>query len=242
MANTKHNELVNKTNYDKIAAAYIEHAENKFSWNNLYERPYMLSIFDDFTNKKILDAGCGTGFYSKYAIENNADVIAVDASEKMLDHLGKTIVSPKLKLHKADLAGGLPFIETGSLDYIVCSLALHYVENWGTIVSEFYRVLTKDGKLYISTHHPFADHLILNKESYFDKCLVEDEWGSGENSFKVFYYTRPLSDVLKPFINSPFTILSIDEPLPTQECKRVAPEIFEKLHKQPSFLFLVMQK
>jgi SAM-dependent methyltransferase len=235
-------ELVNKTNYDKVAAAYISHAEDKFSWNNLYERPYMLSIFDDFTNKKILDAGCGTGFYSKYGIENNADVIAVDASEKMLDHLGKTIASSKLKLHKADLADGLPFIETGSLDYIVCSLALHYLENWETIVSEFYRVLIKNGKLYISTHHPFADHLILGKKSYFDKYLVEDEWGAGENSFKVFYYTRSLSAVLKPFIDSRFNVLLIDEPLPAQECKRVAPEIFEKLYKQPSFLFLVMQK
>jgi len=50
-----------KTNYDKIAPVYIAHAEDELSWNNLYERPYMLSIFDNFTGKKILDAGCGTG-------------------------------------------------------------------------------------------------------------------------------------------------------------------------------------
>jgi len=48
--------------------------------------------------------------------------------------------------------------------------------------------------------------------------------------------------VLKPFIDSPFTILSIDEPMPPGECKKAAPEIFEKLSTQPSFLFLVLQK
>jgi SAM-dependent methyltransferase len=236
------NKIVDKTNYDNIATTYINHAENKLSWNSLYERPYMISIFDDFTNKKILDVGCGTGFYSKYAIDKNADVTAIDGSQKMLDHLSKTISSTKLKIHKADLADGLPFIEPGSLDYIICSLVLHYIENWDTIISEFYRVLKQNGKIYISTHHPFADYLILKKKSYFDKFLAEDEWGSGKDSFKVFFYTRPLSDVLKPFINSPFKILSIDEPLPTPECKRAAPEIFEKLYTQPSFLFLVLQK
>jgi SAM-dependent methyltransferase len=234
--------ITGKTNYDKIATIYISHAEDKLSWNNLYERPYMLSIFDGFTNKKILDAGSGTGFYSKYAIDKNAEVIAVDASQKMLDHLGKTIVSPKLEMYKANLADGLPFIVSDSIDYIVCSLALHYLENWGTIISEFYRVLKKTGKLYVSTHHPFADYLVLNKKSYFDKYFVEDKWGSGKNSFNVFFYTRSLSDLLKPFLHSAFHILSIDEPLPTAECKRLSPGVFKSLSEQPAFLFMVLQK
>ena len=121
--------LADETNYDKIASIYLRHAEDKLSWNNLYERPYMLSIFDDFAGKKILDAGSGTGFYSKYALAKNAEVIAVDASQKMLDHLDETGASSKLKMYKADLAKGLPFIASDSIDHIICSLALHYIEN-----------------------------------------------------------------------------------------------------------------
>jgi SAM-dependent methyltransferase len=234
--------IADETNYDKIADIYIPHAEDKLSWNNLYERPYMLSVFDDFSGKTILDAGCGTGFYSKYALEKKADVIAVDASQKMLDHLGKFDDSAKLKMYQADLAEGLPFIASGSIDYIICSLALHYLENWEVTINEFYRVIKKSGKLYISTHHPFSDYLILKKKTYFDKYLVEDVWGSGKNSFKVFFYTRSLSQLLEPFIRSAFTIISLDEPLPNEECKRSAPEIFKKLRKQPAFLFLVLQK
>jgi len=231
-----------ETNYDKIASIYLHHANDKLSWNNLYERPYMLSIFDDFTGKRILDAGCGTGYYSKYAIEKNAEVIAVDASEKMLDYVKETISSPALKLYKADLANGLPFIESDTQDYIICSLSLHYIENCEAIIDDFYRVLKKNGKIYISTHHPFADYLLLKKKSYFDKYLVEDIWGSGKKPFKVFYYTRSLTDLLLPFLKSDFKILSINEPLPTHECKILVPRIYKKLKEQPAFLFIILQK
>jgi len=234
--------MAGRTNYDKIAATYRSHAEDKLSWNNLYERPFMLSIFDNFSRKKILDAGTGTGFYSKYAINQNADVIAVDASQKMLDHLAKIVVSPRLKMYKTDLADGLPFIKSNSLDYVICSLTLHYLKDWENVINEFYRVLKKDGKLYVSTHHPFADYLVLKKKGYFDKYLAEDIWGRNKNPFNVFYYTRPLSDLLKPFVNSAFKILSIDEPLPKPELKNASPEIFEILSTQPAFIFLVLQK
>ena len=41
---------VEPTNYDSIADIYTTHVDNELSWNNLYERPYMLSIFDNFEN------------------------------------------------------------------------------------------------------------------------------------------------------------------------------------------------
>ncbi|MGD9202263.1 MAG: methyltransferase domain-containing protein [Chitinispirillia bacterium] len=49
----------------------------------------MLSIFDDFKNKNVLDVGAGTGFYSFYALNQNAHVTAVDASQFMLDFIKK---------------------------------------------------------------------------------------------------------------------------------------------------------
>ena len=132
---------VELTNYDSIADIYNAHVESELSWNNLYERPYMLSIFDSFENKNIVDVGCGTGFFSFYALKQNANVTAVDASQKMLDHIKQNDKSGKIILHKADLKNGLPFIESGSQDYIICSFVLHYIENWDAVINDFYRVL-----------------------------------------------------------------------------------------------------
>lgn len=235
-------DTVELTNYDSIADIYSAQAENELSWNNLYERPYMLSIFDTFENKNVLDVGCGTGFYSFYALKQNANVIAVDASQNMLNYLKKKDKLKKIKLFKADLKNGLSFIESNPQDFIICSLVLHYIENWETIINDFYRILKNNGKLYISTHHPFMDFLYLKKESYFAKYFVEDTWGSKEKPFKVHYYTRSLTEILKPFLNSKFNITAIEEPLPTLKCKELAPDIYQRLLEKPAFIFLTLEK
>jgi len=235
-------DTVKLTNYDNISCVYTKQVEDKLSWNNLYERPNMLSIFDKFENKNILDVGCGTGFYSFYALKHNADVIAVDASQNMLNYIKEKDRSNKIKLYKTDLTNGLPFVKSGTQDYIICSLVLHYIDNWDIIIKDFYRVLKVNGKVYISTHHPFADFLHLKKKSYFDNYLVEDTWGDKDNSFKVHYYTKPLKDILKPLLNSEFIIRKIDEPLPTKKCKELAPTTYQKLLEKPSFIFIVLEK
>jgi len=234
---------VELTRYDQISSKYIEHVNRNNSWNNLYERPYMLSLFDDFSNKTVLDLGCGTGFYSLYALEQKASsVTSVDASQEMLNHVKGKDASGRIKLVNADLTQGLPFIQNASQEYIICSLVLHYLEHWDGLVSEFYRVLKPGGKVYISTHHPFGDFLVHNKESYFDTYLIRDTWGDGDNSFPVNYYTRTLEDLLKPFLNSGLRIVSITEPQVSEDFKHLNEKAFKYLSKNPAFLFLVLEK
>jgi len=234
---------VDLTNYDAIAEVYTNKVENDLSYNNLYERPYWLSVFTSFTGKNVVDVGSGTGFYSFYALEQQAEsVIAVDASQKMLDFIAENDESKKIKLYKADLQNGLSMLESDSQDIIICSLVLHYVENWESVITDFYRVLKKGGKLYVSTHHPFADYLFLKKESYFAKYLLEDTWNTKDVPFKVHYFTRSLTDLLKPFLNSSFKIKAIEEPQPTAKCLELAPKTYQKLLEKPAFIFLTLEK
>ena len=234
---------VDLTNYDSIAEIYISKVEKELSWNNLYEREYMTSIFDDFDGKSVLDVGAGTGFYAKYALNHNAtQVIAVDASQKMLDYIAANDESKSIGLYKADLKDGLPQIATNSQDYIICSLVLHYIEDWRCIFEDFHRILKPNGKLYISTHHPLNDYIYLDKPNYFKKYIIKDTWGQGDNQFDVHYYTRPLSDLMRPIIDSPFIMECMAEPLPSQRCKELATEIYEQLSAKPGFLFFTLRK
>lgn len=230
------------TNYDQVAEKYIAHAENERSWNNLYERPYMLSVFNDFKNKSVLDAGSGTGFYSLYASSQGADVISVDISQRMLDHISEKDSLDKIRLVRANVAAGFPFLEDESQDFIICSLVLHYIENWENLLADMKRVLRKNGKVYISTHHPFNDMIHLNKENYFEKGLVSDRWGTMENTFDVHYYTRSMADLLKPFLNSGFSILNIDEPQPDPVIKKIDPDAYTFFCTKPAFIFLILEK
>ncbi|MGD1118375.1 MAG: methyltransferase domain-containing protein [Dehalococcoidales bacterium] len=232
------------TSYDTIAVEdYLAHIERPLSWNNLYERPALLERLPPLKGKNVLDAGCASGYYTEYALSRGASVTAVDISRKMLDILAGKIKSDKLTIRRADLSKAMPFLKADSYDCVISSLVLHYIKDWEPLLAELYRVMKKGGRLVISTHHPLDMYLYVKPPSYYDFEPVEDTWGEkGPHPFKVHYYMRPLNEVLRPIIKSKFKIVSIDEPLPTEKCRELAPETYERLMARPGFLFIVLEK
>ncbi len=231
------------SDYDAIALKYVKHVESPTSWNNLYERPAMLSMLGTLKDKVVLDMGCATGYYSFHALEQGAAAVtAVDISRGMLDILSADMRAEQLEIIQSDVSAGLPFTRDDSVDVFISSLMLHYIEDWTFLVSDMYRSLTPGGKVFISTHHPFLDWHHFQKQSYFKTTYEEDTWGNGENAFKVQFYTRPLSEVLRPFLRSPFKINRIEELLPNEKCKRLNPNVYDFLSRQPGFLFLELEK
>ena len=232
------------TSYDSVdIEVYLKHVEHPLSWNNLYERPAMIARLPSLKGKNVLDIGCASGFFTKHALDNGASVTAVDVSKTMIDRLESSIKSTNLKLFCADISRPMPFLSSSAYDCAICSLILHYVKNWSPLLTELYRVLKKGGRVVISTHHPFDMYQYLKLPSYFEFRLVEDTWGAkGFHPFKVRYYARPLNEVLRPIIKSKFKIVSIDEPLPDERCKELAPETYKRLMERPGFLFIMLGK
>jgi ubiquinone/menaquinone biosynthesis C-methylase UbiE len=235
------------TNYDPIAEQFIQHAGRPDSWNNLYERPNVLERLPELKGKNILDLGCSTGFYTEYALKHGASVTAIDASQKLIDKLAQKIKSPEVKLYGADIGQPMPFLKSNSYDAIICSLIMDYIKDWKPVMAELFRVLKKGGRVVISTGHPFAQYLYLQRisqpKSYFAFEMFEDVWGRrGPQPFKTHYYIRPLHQILCPIIESKFKIISIDEPPPDERCKKISPETYEQLLERPGFLFIVLEK
>jgi SAM-dependent methyltransferase len=235
------------TNYDPIADAFIAHAGRVDSWNNLFERPNTLARLPGLAGKNVLDLGCSTGFYTEYALEHDASVTAIDASQILIARLADKLKSPKVKLHCADIGQPMSFLKSDSFDVVICSLVLDYVKDWKPVMAELYRVIKKGGRVVISTGHPFAQYLYLQRigqpKSYFAFEMFEDIWGRrGPQPFSTHYYIRPLHEVLRPIIQSKFKIISIDEPPPDEKCKKISPETYEKLLERPAFLFIVLEK
>jgi SAM-dependent methyltransferase len=235
------------TNYDNIADIFCAHAGRDNSWNNLYERPNTLARLPKLKGKDVLDLGCSTGFFSEYALEHGARVTGVDASRKLITRLQARVKSARLKLVCADIGQPMPFLTPDFFDVVICSLVMDYIKDWEALLAELYRVLKKGGRLVIATGHPFATYLYLSRtnrtESYFAFKMIEDTWAvNSPNPFKTHYYIRPLKDVLRPMVESKFKIISIDEPLPDERCKEIAPETYNRLSEQPAFLFIALEK
>jgi SAM-dependent methyltransferase len=230
------------TNYDSIVNNYLTYAEDKCSYNNLYERPYLLSKLTDLSNKDVVDLGCGTGYFSKYAYSKGARVIAVDLSEEMLKHSKNSMSYENITFHKADLKDGLPFVNSNSQDYIICSLCIHYVRDWTLLLKDCFRVLKPSGRIYITTHHPISDQEALKKEDYFQEELASEEWGNPGNTFRVHFYTKTFSSLMSQLLQSDLDLIAIEEPLPTEQCKIDSPKLYHWLSKNPSLLGITLEK
>ncbi|HNY13473.1 MAG TPA: methyltransferase domain-containing protein [Candidatus Wallbacteria bacterium] len=230
------------TSYEPFAENYLSTVDEK-PYTAYYERPAMISLLPEkLDGKNIMDAGCGSGFYSEYLVKKGASVSALDASRKMLEYTRKR-AGNNIKCVLADISKPLPEIKDGTVDIIVASLIMHYIKDWAATFLEFHRILKKDGSLIFSIHHPINDYLLFNKKGYFETELIEDEWkGFAGGPLKVKYYVRPMGGVMSPLVEAGFKIDKFLEPRPVPECREKYPKTFEKLSKEPGFLLIRAQK
>ena len=227
--------------YEVLAEAFAAVVDTK-PHNAYYERPATISLLPEVKGKRVLDAGCGPGVYSEWLIEHGAEVVAVDASPKMVK-LAKQRLGKKADVRQANLAEPLPSLESSSFDLVVSPLVLDYIQDWRSTFAEVYRVLRPSGHFVFSVTHPLFDYIYFKSNNYFETELVSVEW-RGFESVRVHMpsFRRPLSEALNPLIEVGFFLERIIEPKPTEEFKNADPKHFEELSRQPCFICIRVGK
>jgi len=105
--------------------------------------------------QRLLDLGCGPGFYTAALRATGAEVIPVDNSEEELTLAGQ----PPAGALIAD-AGALP-LEDGSVDGVFCSNLLEHTPDAEPVIAEIERVLAPGGWAYVSWtnwYSPWGGH------------------------------------------------------------------------------------
>jgi ubiquinone/menaquinone biosynthesis C-methylase UbiE len=228
-----------KNDYDRFARAYSNDAEHN-AFNALYERPESLRLMGDVAGLKVLDAGCGSGAHAAALMARGAIVTGIDKSGGMLALAGKRLGSAAA-LFESDLAAPLRFAD-GAFDRVLSALALHYIADWSVPLSEFRRVLVPGGRLVISTHHPFCDHVLAGSRDYFGTFQLDDRWEKGGEVMDMRYWRRPLHAMTAALSSAGFTIDTITEPLPLPEARERFPADYKLLSTQPQFLFFAVHR
>jgi SAM-dependent methyltransferase len=204
--------------------------------NAYYEHPATLSLLPDVRSKKVLDAGCGPGVYSKWLADKGAEVVAFDVNEKMVQ-LARERLGTKVRVVQADLGKSLDFLADASFDIVLSALVLNYVRDWSAVFREFYRVLRQGGPLIFSADHPFADPFTQNERvNYFQTELVEYEWTGFGTPVQVPSYWRPLSAMINPLLEAGFALDRLLELVPPEKFRQEAPQDYEELSRRPGFL------
>lgn len=233
----------NAAAYDAIADAYS--AENDSSLlNEYYNRPAIRRLLGDVTGRHVLDAGCGSGPTLVDLVEGGATVVGIDGSQAMLD-LARSRLGPDTDLRVADLGAPFPFDEA-IFDDVVCSLALHYLEDWQSPLAQMRRVLKPGGRLILSVEHPFAIWFAAQQEgtktNYFSTRSRRENDMAGQSADLTFW-DRSLSTMLQSFLEAGFRIAHVGEPGPALEAIERFPDFF-KDREDPrflAFLFVVLE-
>jgi len=221
--------------YDAFAVAYSRDNENN-AWNALYERPASLALVGEVAGKRVLDAGCGAGAHAAALVGRGAVVTGMDSSAGLL-----TIAAGRLgaavDLHLADLAEPLPFGDN-TFDVVLAALVMHYLPDWTPVLREFHRVLIPGGRLVVSTHHPFMDHVLAGGVDYFATYAFTDQWDKEGQTARMRFWHRPLSAMTRDLRTAGFTLDVIDEPQPDPAVRERDPVAWRSLTTTPRFLFI----
>jgi len=223
--------------YDSFAGDYERHAAAS-PYNALYDRPAVLEVLGPVDGLRVLDAGCGPGFYAEALVVGGASVVAFDQSPEMA-RLARRRVGDGVAVRVHDLAEPLDWLEDESFDAAVLALVIHYVDDREAMLRELYRVLRPGGRLVVSTHHPTADWLRLGG-SYFTTGVVEEYLQDGK--WLMRFWRQPLTATCAEFAAAGFLIERLVEPQPVAEMADRFPEDHQKLQREPGFMVFSLLK
>ena len=191
---------IGEENYDQFADRYAEKARTKAE-NADYNFPAVTSLIEDVAGTRVLDAGCGYGIFTEWLLQRQAEVVAFDVTQRMVE-MTQEAVGDRATVLRHDLHDPLNFAETESFDWVICPLVLDYIEDWQAVFTEFARVLKSGGKFVFSSGHPFGDYLWLQRRydkevRYFETEKITTHWGGfGEpktprSHFSVVHSAKP---------------------------------------------------
>ncbi len=209
------------------------------------EWPALRAMLPEIRGRRIVDLGCGYGWFCRWAREAGAaDVLGVDVSDKMLDRARSALVDPAITYARADLE--TIELSVNRFDLAYSSLVLHYIEDVARLMREVHESLVPGGYLVFSIEHPMfmaprnagwkldaEGHHTWPVDSYLAEGPRTTEWFTPG----VVKYHRTLATTLNHMIAAGFTIAHVEEFGPTAQQIAADPTL-AKERERPMFLLV----
>jgi SAM-dependent methyltransferase len=117
------------------------------------EWPALRALLPDLHDLRVVDLGCGYGWFCRWAQEQGAlSVLGLDVSDKMLERARSLSGDSTITYAKADLEQ--LDIPPASFDLAYSSLAFHYIEDLSGLLEKIHRALVPGASLVFSIEHP----------------------------------------------------------------------------------------
>jgi len=224
---------------------------NPSSANTIVEKPALFSLCPDFSGKAVLDLGCGYGENCTEISRLGAtNVVGIDISKKMLEiaeheNMCENVRFLQLSMNNLDELNQ-------QFDIVLSSLAVHYIEDFDSLLHSIYGLLSNNGVFIFSQEHPLTT--ALKKGNYWSRdedgnilhYNLTDYSSMGERRTTwivddVLKYHRSISYIMNALMNAGFMIERVLEPLPGEEVMNQYPA-YRKYYHKPDFLLIKVRK
>ena len=213
------------------------------------EWPALRALLPDLHGLKVVDLGCGFGWFCRWARQSGAvHVLGVDVSERMLARSRANTQDAAIAYTRADLEH--LELSAKSFDVAYSSLALHYVEDLNGCLSEVYRSLVPGGSLIFSVEHPMftapadpdwvlsaAGRKTWPVDSYLDEGPRSTDWLAKG----VIKHHRALATYINTLLRLGFAISHVEEWGPTEAQIASRPSLADE-HQRPPFLLVAARR
>ena len=147
---------------------------------------------------KVLELGCGSGYFTKELAKLPIDLVAIDISPSLLEVARKSIVSPRVQIVEGN-AYDLDFADH-SFDSVVGSSVLHHLE-CDAAIRETYRVLKPGGWAV------FTEPNMMNPQIAVQKNVPAIKRYLGDSDMETAFFKWSLK---RELLNHGFSRVQID--------------------------------
>lgn len=219
---------------------YGEMARSRQGLAGAGEWPALQKLLPDFTGLRTLDLGCGYGWHARYAAEHGAvEVTACDISRRMLETARTRNPHPAIEYRQ--LAFEDAQFEPERFDVVLCSLMLHYLEDYGVFLDRIHDWLVPGGTLIYTVEHPVFTaqgpqdwhYGPRGEKLHFpvDRYYLEGRREAVFLGERVIKYHRTLTTYVDGLAEHGFRLLRLCEPQPTPEMVREVPGMANELRR-----------
>jgi ubiquinone/menaquinone biosynthesis C-methylase UbiE len=213
------------------------------------EWPALRAMLPDLRGLRVLDLGCGFGWFCRWARQSGAaQALGIDVSEKMLARATVTSQDAAITYTRADLEHvELP---VGLFNLVYSALVFHYIKGLDRLMTEVYRSLVPGGHLVFSVEHPiytapahpnWSVNATGRKTWPIDCYLDEGPRSTDWLTKGVIKQHRTFATYINLLLERGFILSHIEEWGPSEEQVALKPELADE-RQRPPFLLVAAKR
>jgi ubiquinone/menaquinone biosynthesis C-methylase UbiE len=213
------------------------------------EWPDIRALLPDLNGKRVVDLGCGFGWFARWARQHGAaHALGLDLSRNMLERARADTRDSGIEYRIADLES-LELPER-SFELAYSSLAFHYVADFARLMQTVHRALVKDAHLVFSIEHPV--YMAAAQPQWTGDAGGCKTWPVNNYSREgvrttdwlangVVKYHRTMATTLNTLLDTGFAVRRVVEFAPSAEQIAAAPQLAEEMER-PMMLIIAAQR